>query len=141
MLYKIFQGSRNRFIYTYRPPELNEKEEVKPALPPKRLRSKTPSTPPLSPKLEEFTAESEVTRTEPSFVTNNESEKPCSNSSNNNDNEIKHQEIEEVVLRRKSKVRTVGIILYGLTLGNLTHYSTYKFTFSGNTRPNGGGRR
>lgn len=84
-----------------RSPPLNEKEEIKPALPPKKLR-KTPSSPPLSPKIEEFIPETDTLNSE-IIETNNELEKPCSS---NNNNEIKHQENEEVVLRRKSKVIT-----------------------------------
>lgn len=89
----------------FRPPQVcakQKEEEAKPALPPKRFRSKTPSTPPLSPKLEEFTQESDDKTNSEKGDTNNELEKPCSS---NNDNESKHQEEkEEVVLRRKSKV-------------------------------------
>ena len=86
------------------PPIPSEPEEVKPALPPKkvRLNSRTPSTPPLSPKIEEFVPEIEPTNSEVVVELNNELEKPCSN---NISNELKHQESkEEVVLRRKSKV-------------------------------------
>ncbi|XP_070501755.1 guanine nucleotide-releasing factor 2 isoform X2 [Chironomus tepperi] len=83
------------------PPIPSEPEEAKPALPPKkvRLNSRTPSTPPLSPKIEEFVPEIPTTNSEVVEL-NNELEKPCSN---NISNELKHQEKEEVVLRRKSK--------------------------------------
>lgn len=87
------------------PPASSEPEEAKPALPPKkvRLNSKTPSSPPLSPKLEEFIPEFETTNSE-AVELNNELEKPCIN---NISNELKHQEKEEVVLRRKSKVKKI----------------------------------
>ncbi|KAL7052343.1 hypothetical protein ACKWTF_004846 [Chironomus riparius] len=83
------------------PPVSSESEELKPALPPKkvRLNSRTPSTPPLSPKIEEFVPEIETTNSE-EVELNNELQKPCIN---NISNELKHQEKEEVVLRRKSK--------------------------------------
>lgn len=85
------------------PPLSSEPEEAKPALPPKkvRLNSRTPSTPPLSPKIEEFVPSEIEVPNSPAVELNNELEKPCSN---NISNEQKHQEKEEVVLRRKSKV-------------------------------------
>lgn len=90
-------------IFNRLPPITSEPEETKPALPPKkvRLNSRTPSSPPLSPKIEEFVPSEIEVPSSPAVELNNELEKPCSN---NISNEIKHQEKEEVVLRRKSKV-------------------------------------